>query len=156
MTRVVEAVAAGYGDSLRWDKVITKTLEGARRWQQLADTYLAQQIAFYPPEYFGEETSPDQMLETVERYEEDLTDQVHIHRPLHAVVEVGDPIEVSPTRERGVELDPVIARMREQLEAITQVHKRIVARDPERMPQFLAWFERWFLRRATPVDREES
>jgi len=36
MTRVVEAVAAGYGDSLRWEKVITKTLEGARRWQQLS------------------------------------------------------------------------------------------------------------------------
>jgi hypothetical protein len=36
MTRVVESVAAGYADSLRWQKVITKTLEGARRWQQLS------------------------------------------------------------------------------------------------------------------------
>jgi hypothetical protein len=46
--------------------------------------------------------------------------------------------------------------LREQLEAIAQVRERIVARDPERMPQFLTWFERWFLRRATPVGREES
>jgi 1-acyl-sn-glycerol-3-phosphate acyltransferase len=92
--------------------------ERARRWQQLADTYLAQQIAFYPPEYFGEQTTPDQMLETVERYEEDLTDKVHIHRPLHAVVEVGEPIEVSPGRERGLEVDPIIARIREQLESM--------------------------------------
>ncbi len=92
--------------------------ERARRWQQLADTYLAQQIAFYPPEYFGEQTTPDQMLETVERFEEDLTDRVHIHRPLHAAVEVGEAIEVSPTRERGVEVDAVIAKTREQLETM--------------------------------------
>jgi hypothetical protein len=38
MTRVVESVAAGYAASLRWEKVITKTLEGARRWQQLSKT----------------------------------------------------------------------------------------------------------------------
>jgi hypothetical protein len=36
MARVVESVAAGYGDSLRWEKVITKKLEGARRYQQLS------------------------------------------------------------------------------------------------------------------------
>jgi 1-acyl-sn-glycerol-3-phosphate acyltransferase len=92
--------------------------ERARRWRQLADTYLAQQIAFYPPEYFGEHTTPEQMLETVERYEEDLTDKVHIHRPLRAAVEVGEAIEVSPLRERGVEVDPVMARIREQLETM--------------------------------------
>jgi hypothetical protein len=93
-------------------------VERARRWEQLADTYLAQQIAFYPPEYFGERTTPEQMLETVERYEEDLTDQVRVHRPLHAVVQVGEAIEVSPVRERGVEVDPVMAKLREQLKAM--------------------------------------
>jgi len=41
------------------------------------------------------------MLETVERYEEDLTDKVQIHRPLHVAVEVGEAIEVNPARERG-------------------------------------------------------
>jgi len=92
--------------------------ERVRRWQQLADTYLAQQIAFYPLEYFGEQTTPEQMLETVERYEEDLTDKVHVHRPLHATVEVGEAVEVSPTRERGVEVDPVMAKVREQLETM--------------------------------------
>ena len=92
--------------------------ERVRRWQQLADTYLAQQIAFYPPEYFGVQTTPEQMLETVERYEEDLTDEVHVHRPLHATVEVGEAVEVSPTRERGVEVDPVMAKVRDQLETM--------------------------------------
>jgi hypothetical protein len=99
--------------------------ERARRWRQLADTYLAQQIAFYPPEYFGEQTTPEQMLETVERYEEDLTDKVHIHRPLHAAVEVGEAIEVSPTRERGIDVDPVMAKIREQLETMLDGLKTI-------------------------------
>ena len=92
--------------------------ERVRRWRQLADTYLAQQIAFYPLEYFGEQTTPEQMLETVERYEEDLTDQVHVHRPLHAAVEVGEAIEVSPVRERGLDVDPMMARIRGQLETM--------------------------------------
>jgi hypothetical protein len=46
--------------------------------------------------------------------------------------------------------------LKEQLDSVAQVRERIVARDPKRMPQFLAWFERWFSRRATPVDEEES
>lgn len=36
MTRVVESVAVDYADCLRWRKVITKTLEGAGRYQQLS------------------------------------------------------------------------------------------------------------------------
>ena len=46
--------------------------------------------------------------------------------------------------------------LREQLETITQVCERLVARDPERMPKFLTWFERWFLMLATPVEKEEA
>jgi hypothetical protein len=36
MARVVESIAADYSDILRWRKVITKTLEGAGRYQQLS------------------------------------------------------------------------------------------------------------------------
>ncbi|MEJ2730895.1 MAG: hypothetical protein P8185_20730 [Deltaproteobacteria bacterium] len=32
MTRVVESVAAEYGDRLNWEKVVTKDLAGARRY----------------------------------------------------------------------------------------------------------------------------
>jgi hypothetical protein len=45
--------------------------------------------------------------------------------------------------------------LRLQLDSVSQVRGRLVARDPERMPQFLTWFDRWFLQRATPVEREE-
>src|SRR6185295_1574856 len=63
--------------------------ERSRRWLQLADIYLAQQLALYPPDYFKLQPTAERLLETVERFEEDLTDKVRIHRPIHAAVEVG-------------------------------------------------------------------
>jgi hypothetical protein len=45
--------------------------------------------------------------------------------------------------------------LRCRLEEVVNVRERIVQRDPGQMPQFLDWFERWFLRRATPVETEE-
>lgn len=92
--------------------------ERARRWRQLADIYLAQQLCFYPPGYFTPEPTPERLLETVERFEEDLTDRAPLHRPIRAVVEVGEAIQVSPGRERGVETDPAMARIRADLETM--------------------------------------
>ena len=92
--------------------------ERARRWRQLADIYLAQQLFFYPPGYFSPEPTAEKLLETVERFEEDLTDQIPVHHPLRAVVEVGEAIEVNPIRERGVASDPVMVKIREALETM--------------------------------------
>jgi hypothetical protein len=36
MTRVVEAVAPEYGDRLNWEKIITKDLAGAKRYQSFS------------------------------------------------------------------------------------------------------------------------
>jgi hypothetical protein len=36
MTRVVESVAAEYGQSLSWEKVVIKQREGARRFRELS------------------------------------------------------------------------------------------------------------------------
>jgi 1-acyl-sn-glycerol-3-phosphate acyltransferase len=96
----------------------TSEEERARRWRQLADIYLAQQLFLYPPDYFSTPPTPEQLLETVERFEEDLTDRVRVHRPMHVAVEVGEAIEVNPARERGVESDPVMARVRGDIEAM--------------------------------------
>ena len=87
-----------------------------RRWRQLADIYLAQQLAFYPPGYLADHPTPERLLETVERFEEDLTDTARIHSPIRAVIEVGEAIEVSPERTRGAEGDPLMSAVREQLE----------------------------------------
>jgi len=98
--------------------------ERARRWRQLADIYLAQQVSLYSPDYFGDPPTPEQMLETVERFEEDLTDEARVHRPMHAVVEVGEAIDVGPGRERGAAFDPLMVKLRSELEALLERTKR--------------------------------
>ena len=94
--------------------------ELARRWRQLADVYLAQQLHNYPVNYFSPAPTPERLLETVERFEEDLTDDVRIHRPIRAVVSIGEAIEVNPTREKSAEGDPLMLEVRRQLEAMLE------------------------------------
>ena len=62
----------------------------------------------------------EKFLETVERFEEDLTDKVRVYRPIHAAVEVGEAIEVPPGRNRGTEGDPIMTQLRHQLEMMLE------------------------------------
>jgi 1-acyl-sn-glycerol-3-phosphate acyltransferase len=93
--------------------------ENARRWNLLAQLYLTQQLAFYPEHYLNGNPPPERILETVERFEEDLTDRVRQVTPLRALLDVGDAIEVSPERVRGGE-DPLMKAIRTQLESMLQ------------------------------------
>lgn len=90
--------------------------ERSRRWLQLADLYLAQQLNFYPSDYFDDPPTPEQLLETLERFEEDLTDQVRIYRPIHAFARVGEAIEVGPERDRSKDGDKVMLEIQRQLQ----------------------------------------
>ena len=91
-----------------------KEEERVRRWKQLADLYFVQQLDFYRPDYIRSRPSPERMLETMERFEEDLTDTARVHRPMEARIEVGDAIEVNPDRDRSGP-DPVMTKMEEFL-----------------------------------------
>jgi hypothetical protein len=91
--------------------------EKRERMRQLAACYYVQQMSHYPRNYVrqSEKNIPEHILETVERFEEDFTDQVRIHGPLHAVVQVGDAIPISSKRDRESENDPVMDEVRSQL-----------------------------------------
>ena len=89
--------------------------ERRRRWRQLADIYLSQQLSCYVPEYLAGEPTVDRLLETVERFEEDLTDKARIHGRLTAVIEVGPPVEVSPERPPRDAPDPLMASIESDL-----------------------------------------
>lgn len=104
--------------------------ERERRWLQLADLYLAQQLANYPPDYIRSRPLAERFLETVERFEEDLTDEARIHRPLSAAVQVGEAIEVDPARDRGAGGDPLMAQIEEQLKEMLAA----LAKDSKAMP----------------------
>lgn len=89
--------------------------EKVRRWRLLEDATLAQQLYHYPPDYVTEGASTGRIIETVERFEEDLTGVVSLHGPVTATVTVGDAIEVSAGRETRGEVDPLMSAIESQL-----------------------------------------
>lgn len=101
------------------------TTERERRWQQLADLYLAQQLDFYPPDYVRSKPTPERILETVERFEEDLTDKTRVHKPMSVVIEIGEPIEASPERERG-KADPLLGALEISLKTLLAKNSRAI------------------------------
>lgn len=92
--------------------------ERQRRWNQLADIYLAQQVSCYLPDYLVTRASVDRLLETIERFEEDLTDRVKVHGSLKVIIRVAPAIEVSPERDRRATVDPLMARLERDLQAM--------------------------------------
>jgi hypothetical protein len=78
--------------------------------------YLAQQVSCYPSDYLATPTV-ERLLETLERFEEDLTDEARVHGALHAVIEVGEAIAVDTRRDRKAEVDPLMARIEKDLQA---------------------------------------
>jgi hypothetical protein len=108
--------------------------EKARRWRQLADLYLAQQLHCYSGDYLADAPAPERLLEIVERYEEDLTAMASLHPPIRAVISVGEAIEATPTRDRSTGSDPLTAELRRQLETLleeSQARRRNVPTDRE-------------------------
>jgi hypothetical protein len=97
--------------------------------KQLAACYYVQQMSHYPRNYvrMSEPNVPEHILETVERFEEDFTDKIRIHGPLHAVVQVGEPIPISSQRDRAAEVDPVMEQIRVQL---TEMLKKLSDESP--------------------------
>lgn len=92
--------------------------ERNRRWGQLADIYLAQQVSCYLADYLAERPSIDRLLETVERFEEDLTDEVRPVKWLKVILQVGEGIEVSPDRDRTATINPLMARIENDLQSM--------------------------------------
>lgn len=120
MARVKRVRTAILPDMVRGE--ITET-ESSRRWRQLADLYLAQQLHCYAGDYLAGSPSPERLLETVERYEEDLTDAARPHPPLHAVITVGEAIEATAVRDRSSGNDPMADEVRRQLGILLEESK---------------------------------
>ena len=104
--------------------MITENLpeeERQRRWNQLADMYIAQQLGHYPPTYVKSDPSKERQLETVEKFEEDLTDMSRVHHPMSVSVRIGPAIEVAPKRDRKATEDPVMAAIEQQLHELLEL-----------------------------------
>ena len=92
--------------------------EKERRWRQLKDIYLAQQLSCYPADYLAGEPSAERLLETVERFEEDMTGKVTAHQGRHVIIEIGEPIEVSSRRDRKAKTDPLTDEIKIRLQSM--------------------------------------
>jgi 1-acyl-sn-glycerol-3-phosphate acyltransferase len=103
--------------------------ERARRWQHLADAYLAQQLFHYPPDYLDGDVPPTRLIETVERFEEDLTDRARKHGDIVATITVGDAVEVAPERGARGGDDPLLTEIERQLRAMLGLPAAIVEPD---------------------------
>jgi 1-acyl-sn-glycerol-3-phosphate acyltransferase len=91
--------------------------ERERRWHQLQQIYVAQSLSFYPRNYVMPNSPPERILETVERIEEDLTDQARVHGPLKLIIEVGEAIEVNPKRDKAEKTDPLMQELETALKS---------------------------------------
>jgi hypothetical protein len=93
--------------------------ERERRWRDLAAAYYVQQISHYPRDYIlRDKNLPERVVETVERLQEDFTDKMSLHEPLHAVIQVGEAIPVGTQRIRDESGDPIMAEVRRQLQTM--------------------------------------
>jgi 1-acyl-sn-glycerol-3-phosphate acyltransferase len=92
--------------------------ERTRRWRQLSDLYLAQQLSCYRRGYVRPDSPPERFVETVEGFEEDLTDSARVHGPFRLTIEVGEAIHVSPNRDRSTAGDPLMGELEDRLQAM--------------------------------------
>lgn len=94
------------------------TVEEQRRQvrRAVADVDLAQQLSSYPSGYLDPATVTDtRVLETIERLQEDSLGRSRWPGPLHAVMEVGEAIEVPAERTARGGSDPLLDQISEQL-----------------------------------------
>jgi len=90
-----------------------------QRWRDLAAAYYMQQISHYPRDYIlRNKNLPERVIETVERLQEDFTDNNTLHEPYHAIIQVGEAIPVGTHRHRDELGDPIMAEVRRQLQSM--------------------------------------
>jgi hypothetical protein len=96
--------------------------ERVRRWRQLSDVYLAQQLAFYPAAYCHELTN-DRLVETVLRLDEDINDDARVIGPWRTVIEAAPAIEVPADAGRAYD-DQLSSEIARTLQAMLDASRR--------------------------------
>ncbi len=90
--------------------------ERARRWRQLFDLQIAEQIFHFPPDYLAGDPPPERLIETVRRYAEAIGEpDFFVPRPMSVSMEFGEAIRVTPDRDRRAATDPLIEQVEDSL-----------------------------------------
>ncbi|MFK7735711.1 MAG: 1-acyl-sn-glycerol-3-phosphate acyltransferase [Pirellulaceae bacterium] len=86
-------------------------------WNQLEAIYSAQIVEAYPEGYLDDPTET-RLLETAERLDEDVNDHAQVHRPLHAILQVGKAIVADPKKPAKGTVDPIMEDLESQLKSM--------------------------------------
>ena len=92
-----------------------------RRWKHLETAGFAQSLSLYPARYVASKPTAERILETVERFNEHLNGDETVHGPMKAIIQVGEPIEVSPKRDRSAKVDALMQSVEQQLKQLLDV-----------------------------------
>jgi 1-acyl-sn-glycerol-3-phosphate acyltransferase len=92
-----------------------------RRWKHLKTASFAQSLSLYPARYVASKPTAERILETVERFNEHLNGDETVHGPMKAIIQVGEPIEVSPKRDRSSKVDALLQSVEQQLKQLLEV-----------------------------------
>lgn len=92
--------------------------EMRRRWEHLRIAEFAQALSLYPARYVASHPTVDRLLETVERFEEQLTGQTPVSGPRQVIIDVGEPLLVDPRRDRSASSDPLLQSLMESLSGL--------------------------------------
>lgn len=101
--------------------------------RELQQVYLSQQLVFYPRDYLAADSPPEHLLETVERFEEDLTDRLDVYGRFRVIVHVGEAIEIGHERPPKGQSDPLLVETAARINAAqSELAAEIAARRPGR------------------------
>ena len=99
--------------------------ERTSRWRQLTDCYYAQTLSMYPEGYLDEgvrgRMTPERIVETVQRLEEDLTDHVTVHPVWRVEFRIGEAMVIDPTQRKSRGGDVIMQNLREQLLGLLEI-----------------------------------
>ena len=92
--------------------------ESRRRWDHLRIAEFAQALSLYPARYVASHPTADRLLETAERFQEQLTGLTPVHGPRRVTLEVGEPLPVDPRRDRSSRTDPLLQSLEQSLKSM--------------------------------------
>ena len=99
--------------------------ERTLRWRQLTDCYYAQTLSMYPEGYLDDgvkgRLTPERIVETIQRLEEDLTDHVTAHPVWRVEFRIGEAIVLDPTQKKVRGSDPIMQTLREKMLGLLEI-----------------------------------
>ncbi|HQZ65947.1 MAG TPA: 1-acyl-sn-glycerol-3-phosphate acyltransferase [Planctomycetaceae bacterium] len=94
-------------------------------WRQLTDCYYAQTLSMYPEGYLDDgpkgKLTPERIMETIQRLEEDLTDRVTAQPVWKVEFRIGEAMVIDPTQKKVRGTDPVSQTLRDHMLSLLEI-----------------------------------